>query len=68
MRIKDGDEWKDTFVTPIESYELVVMFFRMCNSPSTFQQMMNDVFSDEMHEGFIVIYMEDLLIFTCDMS
>ena len=37
----------------------------MCNSPSTFQQMMNDVFSDEMHKIFLVIYMDDLLIFTC---
>src|SRR5438309_549557 len=68
VRIKDGDEWKGTFVTPIGSYEPVVMFFGMCNSPSTFQQMMNDVFSDDMHEGFLVIYMDDLLIFTRDMS
>ena len=44
------------------------MFFRMCNSLSTFQQMMNDIFSDEMHKGFLVIYMDDLMIFTCDMS
>src|SRR5438309_1584457 len=44
------------------------MFFGMCNSLSMFQQMMNDVFLDEMHEGFIVIYMDDLLIFTRDMS
>src|SRR5947209_2198652 len=68
VRIKEGDEWKGTFVTPIGSYEPMVMFFGMCNSPSTFQQMMNDVFSDEMHEGFVVIYMDDLLIFTWDMS
>src|SRR5438309_7433368 len=49
---------------PIGSYEPIIMFFGMCNSPSTFQQMMNDVFSDEMHEGFLVIYMDDLMIFT----
>ena len=27
--------------------------------------MMNDMFSDKMHEGFLVIYMNDLMIFTC---
>src|SRR5438309_1946592 len=66
--IKDGHKWKGAFITPIGSYEPVVMFFRMCNSLSTFQQMMNDIFSDEMHEGFLVIYMDDLLIFMHDMS
>ena len=30
--------------------------------------MMNDMFSDEMHEGFLVIYMDDLIIFTCGIS
>src|SRR5947209_8770298 len=29
---------------------------------------MNDVFSNEMHEGFLVIYMDDLMIFMHDMS
>ena len=68
MQIKGGDKWKGAFVTPIRSYEPVMMFFSMCNSPSTFQQMINNVFSDEMHKGFLVIYMDDLLIFMCDMS
>ena len=53
---------------PIGSYEPVVMCFGMYNSPSMFQQMMKDVFSDEMHEGFLIIYMDDLMIFTCDIS
>src|SRR5947209_8956245 len=42
--IKDGDEWKGAFVMSIRLYEPVVMFFSMCNSLSTFQQRMNDVF------------------------
>src|SRR5437660_12050910 len=63
VHIKDGHEWKGAFVTPIGSYEPVVMFFRMCNSLSTFQQTMNDIFSNEMHEGFLVIYMDVLMIF-----
>ena len=62
VHIKDGHKWKGAFVMPIRSYELVVMFFGICNSPSTFQQMMNDIFSDEMHEDFLVIYMDDLIV------
>ena len=37
MRIKEGDEWKAAFMTPEGSFELTVMFFRLTNSPVTFQ-------------------------------
>jgi len=41
VRIKEGDEWKAAFNTHIGLFEPVVMFFRMMNSPATFQAMMN---------------------------
>src|SRR5438445_8674479 len=62
VRIKEGDEWKGTFVTARSAYEPLVMFFGMCNSPGTFQQMMNDIFA-EYQITFLIIYMDDLL--TC---
>src|SRR4029077_1572712 len=65
VRIKQGDKWKGTFITQENTYEPLVMFFGMCNSPSTFQQMMNDVFLDIIYEGILVIYMDDLLVCTC---
>ena len=37
VHIKDDHEWKSAFITPIRSYEPVVMFFGMYNSSSTFQ-------------------------------
>ena len=40
------------------------MFFRMTNSPATFQTMMNDVFRTVIVEGIIVVYLDDILIFT----
>src|SRR5437660_9943793 len=61
--IKGGDEWKGAFVMPIRLYEPIVMFFGMCNSSSTFQQMINNIFFNEMHEGFLVIYMNYLMMF-----
>jgi hypothetical protein len=38
------------------------MFFGLCNSPATFQRMMNEHFKDMIDEKWIVIYMDDILI------
>ena len=40
------------------------MFFGMTNSPPTFQQFMSDSFRDMIAEGWLVIYMDDLLIYS----
>jgi Reverse transcriptase (RNA-dependent DNA polymerase) len=40
------------------------MFFRMCNSPATFQAMMDSIFSNMIKECMVIIYMDDILIFT----
>jgi len=39
--IKEGDEWKAVFTTSERSFEPMVMFFGLTNSPATFQAMMN---------------------------
>jgi len=44
VRIKKGDEWKTAFTTHIGAYKPIVMYFRLTNSPATFQTMMNDLF------------------------
>ncbi|KIN98762.1 hypothetical protein M404DRAFT_31083 [Pisolithus tinctorius Marx 270] len=62
VRVKEGDEWKATFVTHKGAYEPLVMYFGLCNSPSTFQNMMNDIFGDM--EDILVVYIDDLMIFT----
>jgi Reverse transcriptase (RNA-dependent DNA polymerase) len=62
--IKEGDEWKATFKTNQGLFEPTVMFFGLCNSPATFQAMMNEIFKDMINEGWVVIYMDDILIFT----
>jgi hypothetical protein len=50
IRIKEGDEWKGTFKTNKGLFKPTVMFFRLCNSPATFQAMMNDIFRDMLNE------------------
>ena len=45
-------------------YELLVMFFGLTNSPATFQNIMNDIFCDLISVGHVIVYMDDILIFT----
>jgi len=38
------------------------MYFRLCNSPGTFQRMMNNIFWELLHEGILANYMDDFII------
>ena len=40
------------------------MFFSLINSPATFQTMMNDIFKDLIDEGYMAVYMDDILVYT----
>ena len=60
MRIKDGDQWKAAFITNQGLFEPTVMFFSLTNSPATFQTMMNTIFREEMAQGWLTIYMDDM--------
>jgi len=40
------------------------MFFGMTNSPAIFQTMINDIFRTLIAEGIVVVYLNDILIFT----
>ena len=66
VHIKDGHQWKAAFITHKGLFEPTVMFFSLCNSPAMFQQFMNDSFWDMIAEGWLVIYMDDLLIASPD--
>jgi len=62
--IKPGDEWKAAFCTNCGLFEPLVMFFGMTNSPATFQTMMNNIFRTLIAERIVVVYLDDILIFT----
>ncbi|ESK82075.1 reverse transcriptase-rnase h-integrase [Moniliophthora roreri MCA 2997] len=68
VRIKDGDQWKAAFKTNRGLFEPTVMFFGLSNSPATFQAFMNDILSDFIDEGWCVVYMDDILIFSKDQA
>jgi Reverse transcriptase (RNA-dependent DNA polymerase)/RNase H-like domain found in reverse transcriptase len=63
VRIRKGDEWKAAFKTNKGLFEPTVMFFGMCNSPATFQAMMDDIFMTMIDNRLVIVYMDDILIF-----
>ena len=40
----------------------------MTNSPANFQALMNSVFADLIAKGDVVVYMDDILIYTPDLK
>ena len=64
VRIKEGDERKAAFTTPEGSFEPTVMFFRLTNSPATFQAMMNELLRDLINTGKVAAFIDDVIIGT----
>ena len=60
--IKEGDEWKTAFCTHYGHFEYLVMTFGLANAPTTFQNMIHDIFKDMIDLG-VVIYLDDILIY-----
>jgi hypothetical protein len=64
IRICESDEQKATFITPAGLFEPTVMQFGLCNAPSTFQRMVDEVLAEEKASGCVTIYIDDILIHT----
>ncbi len=63
VRIKEGDEWKTAFNTPVGHFEYRVLPFSLVNAPAVFQALVNDVLRD-MINVFVFVYLDDFLIFS----
>jgi len=48
----------------VGSFEPMVMFFGMTNSPVTFQAMMNEILKDLINEGKVAAFIDDMLVGT----
>jgi len=64
VRIKEGDEWKAAFITLEGSFEPMVMFFGLTNSPAMFQAMMNELLRDLINTGKVAAFIDDVIIGT----
>ena len=65
IRVREKDIEKTAFNTKYGQFEYLVMPMGLCNSPATFQSLMNRIFYDCV-DVFMVVYMDDLLIFSKD--
>ena len=63
IQIRKEDQWKAAFKTNRGLFEPTVMFFGMCNSPATFQAMMDSIFADMIEGCIVIVYMDNILIF-----
>ena len=62
IQIKEGDEWKATFLTNKGRFKPQVIYFGLCNSPETFQRMMNSIFQELLYDEVLANYMDDFVI------
>ena len=62
IRIKEGDEWKAAFLMNKGLFKPRVMYFRLCNSPETFQRIINSIFRELLHKEVLANYMDDFII------
>ena len=63
VRIARGDEPKTTYVTRYGSYEFLVMPFGLTNAPTTFYNLMNDLFY-KFVDHFVVVYLDNIMIYS----
>jgi hypothetical protein len=68
IRIREGDEHKATFITPMGLFQPNVMQFGLYNAPSTFQRMVDEVLAEEMNLGHVEVYIDDILVHTKDQE
>ena len=55
------DVEKTAFNTKYGSFQFLVLPFGLCNAPSTFQRMMNEILSDYLMK-FVKVYLDDIVI------
>lgn len=67
VRVAPGDIHKTAFRTKFGSYEWLVLPFGLCNAPSHFMAMMQDVLRPYINR-FVLVYLDDVLVFSPDAA
>ena len=65
MRICEGDKWKTAFQTRYRHFEYQVISFGFSNTLATFQRYVTKILAEKL-DVFVIIYLDDILIYTKD--
>ena len=65
MRICEGDEWKIIFRTQYGHFKYQVMPFGLSNASAIFQRYVNKILAEKL-DIFVIVYLDDILIYTED--
>jgi hypothetical protein len=64
VKIVPQDQHKAAFVTNLGLFKPTVMFFRLTNSPATFQTMMDMIFREQITRGTLTVYIDVIAVHT----
>ena len=67
MKIRKGNKWKTVFKTRYNHFEYQVILFGLSSAPATFQRYVNKILAEKFNI-FVVIYLDDILIYTKDLG
>ena len=68
MKVDEDSVQKLSFRSPFGSYAYKVVPFGACNAPSAFSRMLDHVFPPLSFSGFMVKYIDDILVFSDSME
>lgn len=63
VEIEEQDRHKSAFVTPFGLFEYNFMPYGLCNSPATFQRLMQIIFREEQNQ-FLLVFLDDVLVYS----
>ena len=64
IQMKEGEEWKTAFRTCSGLYEYLVIPFGLANTPSTFQNYINNVLGPDILDVFGTAYVDNILVYS----
>ena len=62
IQIYKPHRWYTTFTTDWGTFAYIVMPFRLCNAPATFQRVMTEAFQEYLRK-FMEIFLDDFAVF-----